>query len=171
MVGAFAEPLQQDIAEIERQWKSARGLSFAGTAREVVEVSRHNRWKKVAQRKAVTRGCSSKRLLMVMTNRLRSVFWLTVASQLYQCSVVQEHGRCLPSPVRDILDSICDRVNGMGRVQQPESKPARKGSHSLLKGPKTDDLKKNKTGKLTSLKNKIRSVERLLRKVCIGKVF
>ncbi|DBA99881.1 TPA: hypothetical protein ACH3X1_013769 [Trebouxia sp. C0004] len=52
----------------------------------------------------------------------------------------------------------------MGRVQQPESKPARKGSQSLLKGPKTIDLKKNKTGKSTSLKNKIRSVERLLRK-------
>lgn len=52
----------------------------------------------------------------------------------------------------------------MGRVQQPKSKPARKGSHSLLKGPKTDDLKKGKTGKLTSLKNKIRGVERLLRK-------
>ncbi|DBA91221.1 TPA: hypothetical protein ACH3X2_004095 [Trebouxia sp. C0005] len=52
----------------------------------------------------------------------------------------------------------------MGRVQQPRSKPARKGSHSLLKGPKTEDLKRNKTGKLTSLKNKIRGVERLLRK-------
>ena len=59
----------------------------------------------------------------------------------------------------------------MGRVQQPKSKPARKGSHSLLKGPKTDDLKKSKTGKLTSLKNKIRGVERLLRKVCTGEVF
>ncbi len=116
-----------------------------------------------------------------MTNRLRGVFWLCVqASQLYQ-SVNYTSQTCVlhsaETRTSTILSrarysySTCRQVNSMGRVQQPKSKPARKGSHSLLKGPRTDELKKSKTGKLTSIKNKIRGVERLLRKVYIGKVF
>ena len=53
----------------------------------------------------------------------------------------------------------------MRPLKQTRGKPAGKGSHSLLKGPKAGDDSKGKSGKLTSTKNKIRGVERLLRKV------
>ena len=53
----------------------------------------------------------------------------------------------------------------MRPLKQTRGKPAGKGSHSLLKGPRAGDDKKGRSGKLTSTKNKIRGVERLLRKV------
>ena len=59
----------------------------------------------------------------------------------------------------------------MGPALQQTGKPAKKGTHSLLKGPQAKDTQKSRSGKLPSLKNKIRGVERLLRKVCTGKVY
>lgn len=47
------------------------------------------------------------------------------------------------------------------------SKPAKKGGHSLLKGPKHSGVKKAKGVKLTSVKNQIRGLQRLLGKVCL----
>ena len=51
--------------------------------------------------------------------------------------------------------------------QHRKGPPARKGSHSLLKGPKAAAGTTARSGKLTSTKNKIRGVERLLRKVSL----
>ena len=47
------------------------------------------------------------------------------------------------------------------------SKPGKKGGHSLLKGPKQSGVKRAKGVKLTSVKNQIRGLKRLLGKVYV----
>ena len=52
-----------------------------------------------------------------------------------------------------------------GKQRSVPARPVKKGGHSFLKGPKQAGVKKTKGGKLTSVKNQIRGVRRLLSKV------
>lgn len=89
---------------------------------------------------------------------------LTHYQTYFDCQVMQETSTRHKHPVTAVRQRFAS-ASHMQTLKQTHGTATRR-SHSLLKGPKADQ--KGKSGKLTSTKNKIRGVQRLLRKVRIA---